>query len=76
MGLWRLRRAPQGGDSRQTAGMGHLERWVRILMRCTEIPHDSIGSCPGGESVDDMRSRVDGVIAKVKQACGSALISD
>ncbi|KAG8219703.1 histidine phosphatase superfamily [Butyriboletus roseoflavus] len=32
--------------------------------------------CPGGESVDNMRSRVDGMIAKVKQPCRPALVSD
>jgi hypothetical protein len=47
--------------------MGHLERWVSrhqisesmILDRLDQI------SCPGGESVQEMRDRVDCAIAKV-----------
>lgn len=35
-----------------------------------------IVSCPGGESVDEMRSRVDGMITKVKQTCRFALMSN
>ena len=38
MGLWEIRRAPQGGNSRYTTRLGHLEGWVCILIERTEMP--------------------------------------
>jgi hypothetical protein len=47
--------------------MGDMERRVNCLLSCFPyVPFDTSGSCPGGESVEDMQCRVDTVIAKVR----------
>jgi hypothetical protein len=49
--------------------MGHLARWVHLISLFPTAPNtlfNPLGSCPGGESVEDMQCRVDTIIAKVR----------